>query len=80
MYQRYAFPLPKASGLNAQNMNYACVIYGGTMLFALVYYAVPGREWFRGPRVSVEYLIHPEGHGHQSRVGLSSKGSDLLVD
>jgi len=35
-------------------MNYTCLIYGGTMLFALLYYAFSGRKWFKGPRVNVE--------------------------
>jgi hypothetical protein len=39
----------------------ACLIYGGTMLFALVYYAVDARKWFKGPRVNVEHLIYSEG-------------------
>jgi hypothetical protein len=30
------------------------------MLFALVYYAVDARKWFRGPRVNVEHLIHAD--------------------
>jgi hypothetical protein len=30
------------------------------MLFALVYYAVDARKWFKGPRVNVEHLIYSE--------------------
>jgi hypothetical protein len=30
------------------------------MLFALMYYAVDARKWFRGPRVNVEHLIHTD--------------------
>lgn len=30
------------------------------MLFALVYYAVDARKWFKGPRVNVEHVIYTE--------------------
>jgi len=28
------------------------------MLFALIYYAVDARKWFKGPRVNVEHIIY----------------------
>lgn len=31
------------------------------MLFALVYYAVDARKWFKGPRVNVEHVIYGAG-------------------
>lgn len=40
--------------------NYTCLIYFGTMLLSLIYYAVDARKWFKGPRVNVEHLIHGE--------------------
>ncbi|KAE9371918.1 amino acid transporter-like protein [Stipitochalara longipes BDJ] len=52
------FPAVNGKDLNDLTMNYTCLIYGGTMLFALVYYAVDARKWFKGPRVNVEHLIH----------------------
>ena len=30
------------------------------MLFALLYYAVSGRKWFKGPRVNIEHIIYGE--------------------
>lgn len=36
------------------------------MLFALTYYAVSARHWFKGPLVNVEHMIHgvnPDGGG-----------------
>lgn len=36
------------------------------MLFALTYYAVSARHWFKGPLVNVEHMIHgvvPDGEG-----------------
>ena len=44
--------------MNALNMNYACVVYGGVMLLAMTWYLVDARKWFKGPRVNVEHLIH----------------------
>ena len=35
------------------------------MLFALMYYAVSGRKWFKGPRVNVEHVL--EGQDGDSR-------------
>ena len=36
------------------------LIYFGTMMFSVIYYAVDARKWFKGPRVNVEHLIHVE--------------------
>ena len=30
------------------------------MMFALFYYAIDARKWFKGPRVNVEHLIYSE--------------------
>ena len=52
------FPATKGSDLNPQNMNYTCLIYGGVMSLALLWYAIDARHWFRGPKINVEHLIH----------------------
>lgn len=31
------------------------------MFFALMYYALSGRKWFKGPRVNVAHMIHGVG-------------------
>ncbi|KAG0651842.1 putative amino-acid permease [Hyphodiscus hymeniophilus] len=54
------FPAVKGKDLNDLTMNYTCLIYGGTMLFALLYYALSARKWFKGPRVNVEHLIYTD--------------------
>jgi hypothetical protein len=41
-------------------MNYTCLIYGGVMSLALLWYAVDARKWFKGPKINVEHLIHGE--------------------
>lgn len=42
-------------------MNYTCLIYGGVMSLAMVWYTVSARKWFKGPRINVEHLIHGDG-------------------
>lgn len=39
------FPATKGSGLNKLNMNYSCLIYGGTMSLALLWYAVDAKKY-----------------------------------
>jgi len=51
------FPATKGSDLNRLNMNYSCLIYGGTMSLAL-WYALDARKWLKGPKINVEHLIH----------------------
>jgi hypothetical protein len=52
------FPAVKGADLTDLTMNYTCLIYGGTMGLALLWYAVDARKWFKGPRINVEHLIH----------------------
>ena len=33
-------------------MNWTCLVYGGPMLIALIWYAVDARKWFKGPKVN----------------------------
>ncbi|RFU35424.1 hypothetical protein B7463_g894, partial [Scytalidium lignicola] len=54
------FPSVKGNDLNDLTVNYTCLIYGGTMLFAIVYYVVDARKWFKGPRVNVDHRIYEE--------------------
>lgn len=32
-------------------MNWTCLVYGGPMLIALIWYAVDAGKWFKGPKV-----------------------------
>ena len=52
------FPAVRGSDLTPETMNYTCLIYGGVMSLALLWYAVDARKWFKGPRINVEHLIH----------------------
>ncbi|KAI4127141.1 MAG: hypothetical protein LQ347_004725, partial [Umbilicaria vellea] len=50
----------RGKDLNALNMNYTCLIYGGVMSLTLLWYAVDARKWFKGPKINVEHLIHTQ--------------------
>ncbi|KAG9231779.1 amino acid transporter-like protein [Amylocarpus encephaloides] len=68
------FPATKGSDLNALNMNYACLIYGGSMFLALLWYAVDARRWFKGPRINVEHMLHSRDvNGESDEGNLSTK-------
>lgn len=49
------FPAVKGEDLTLLNMNWTCLIYGGSMLLVMVYYAVSARKWFKGPRMNIEH-------------------------
>ena len=49
------FPSVRGRDLNALNMNYASLLYGGCMTLSLLWYAVSARKWFKGPRVNIQH-------------------------
>lgn len=49
------FPAVKGKDLTALTMNWTVVIYGGSMILAMIYYAVSARKWFKGPRINIEH-------------------------
>jgi amino acid transporter len=51
------FPATKGNNLNQLNMNYSCLIYGGSMFLALMWYTIDARTWFKGPKINVEHLL-----------------------
>ena len=73
------FPATQGVDLVAWNMNYTCLIYGGTMLFALCWYAVDARKWFTGPKVNTEHMIHTdllEGQRETPRAHIDIRPTD----
>ncbi|KAH6703287.1 amino acid transporter-like protein [Leptodontidium sp. MPI-SDFR-AT-0119] len=52
------FPSVRGHDLTKLTMNYTCLIYGGTMSLALLWYAVDARKWFKGPKINVEHLVN----------------------
>lgn len=53
------------------------------MMFALIYYAVSGRKWFKGPRVNIEHMIHSdpviEGKGNESLIESGEKIGEKMA-
>ena len=45
---------PPAEPVGPASMNYACVVFGGTVLFSTVGYAVYARKVYQGPVVEIE--------------------------
>ena len=39
-------------------MNWTCVVYGGPMIMAILWYIIDAHKWFKGPKVrsSVEVI------------------------
>ena len=38
-------------------MNWTCLVYGGPMLGAVIWWIVDARKWFKGPKVNIEHLM-----------------------
>lgn len=38
-------------------MNWTCLVYGGPMLFVLIWWAVDAHKWFKGPKVNVKHKM-----------------------
>ena len=72
------FPATKGSDLNAQNMNYTCLIYGGVMGLAILWYAIDARHWFKGPKINVEHMIH--GQATEGSDGEKSLREDAIAE
>lgn len=73
------FPAVRGKDLNPTAMNWTCLIYGGTMFFSLLWYAVDARKWFKGPRINVEHLIHGMETVEGREEGSGSGGEEVVV-
>ena len=38
-------------------MNWTCLVYGGPMLGAMIWWVVSARHWFKGPKVNIEHQM-----------------------
>lgn len=38
------------------------------MSFALLWYAIDARKWFKGPKINVEHIIHGEDPDQQEAI------------
>lgn len=46
---------PPALPVGPASMNYACLVFGGTVLFSIAWYIVHARKVYQGPVVEVEH-------------------------
>ncbi|KAK4922276.1 GABA/polyamine transporter [Elasticomyces elasticus] len=76
--------LPSLTGsdLTPDLMNWTCVVYGGPMLGALIWWFVSARKWFKGPKVNVEHtMIGAEGNVVEGKdTGSTSGDSGSAMD
>lgn len=54
--------LPSVTGsdLDADGMNWTIVVWGGPMLFAIIWFVVDAHKWFKGPKINIAHMIHAE--------------------
>ncbi|OCT48910.1 putative amino-acid permease [Cladophialophora carrionii] len=55
--------LPSVTGkdLDASLMNWTCLVWGGPMLGALVWWVVDAHKWFKGPKVNIQHMMLGRG-------------------
>ena len=58
-------------------MNWTALVYGAPMLYALVWWVVSARHWFKGPKVNIDHkMLGREDHVLEGREGEDeSRGS-----
>ena len=75
------FPALVRADLDLTSMNWTCLVYGGPMLGALIWWAVDARKWFKGPKVNIEHQMLGKGEvvegkeGSGSGIGVGDAGS-----
>ncbi len=58
-------------------MNWTCLVYGGPMFCAIVWFFVDAHKWFKGPKINIEHMMlgrTPEQHGLPVEDGPGVKG------
>ncbi len=51
-------PYVTGSDLSADSMNWTVLVWGGPMLFAIIWFIVDAHKWFKGPKINVVHMIH----------------------
>lgn len=47
---------PPAQPVTAQSMNWSCAVFGGVVIFGLIYYAIFGRHQYQGPVIDRRFV------------------------
>lgn len=50
-------PVVTGSDLDATSMNWTCLVWGGPMLLAILWFVVDAHKWFKGPKVNIEHQM-----------------------
>ena len=78
--------LPSVTGTNLDSttMNWTCLVYGGPMFGALVWFLVDARKWFKGPKVNIEHqMLGREGNvleGDERSGDGNTSGRDVYME
>lgn len=54
MMPMLCFPSVRGNDLTAELMNWTIVVYGGPMMFVIIWWFVSAHKWFKGPVINVE--------------------------
>lgn len=73
------FPAVKGADLTPLTMNWTCLIYGGGMTLAMIYWFVSARKWFEGPRINVEHTNEIEGVDSSSNEKLDGHATAVAM-
>lgn len=57
------FPSVTGSDLDAAGMNWTCLVWGGPMALAILWFIVDAHKWFKGPKINVAHMIHEVEEG-----------------
>lgn len=71
-------PQYRGADLNADTMNWTVVVYFGPIAFAMIWYAVYARTFFKGPKINIEHAII-ENEESIEGVEENSQGSEGTV-
>lgn len=69
-------PTSTGSDLTPSTMNWTVLVWGGPMLFALIWWFVDAHKWFKGPKVNIEHMMGSNVIEGQDGSSTSEKGSD----
>jgi len=59
-------------------MNWTCLVYGAPMMFALTWYAVSARKWFKGPKVNIDHMMLGRVAEDHSNIADASGDKELV--
>ncbi|KAI9656924.1 MAG: hypothetical protein M1831_004472 [Alyxoria varia] len=52
------FPAYSGANNTPETMNWTCLVFGGPMTLAMLWWVVSARKWFKGPKVNLEHAMY----------------------